>query len=101
VGVYSSQSQSATSKKAKRGPRAIAVVEFLPNGNLRLVPVLLSQSRDPGMSDRHIHGHNAEAGEWQLGGRRHMAAGIAYLSQVPDAFGRRGTRRQRNTHSTE
>ncbi|HEX8799100.1 MAG TPA: hypothetical protein VF772_10825 [Terriglobales bacterium] len=37
----SSQSPSATSKKAKRGPRAIAVVEFLPNGNMRLVPVAL------------------------------------------------------------
>ena len=37
----SSQSQSATSKKAKRGPRAIAVVEFLPNGNMRLVPIAL------------------------------------------------------------
>ena len=37
----SSQSPSATGKKAKRGPRAIAVVEFLPNGNMRLVPVAL------------------------------------------------------------
>ena len=32
---------SATTKKAKRGPRAIAVVEFLPNGKMRLVPVAL------------------------------------------------------------
>jgi hypothetical protein len=28
-------------KKAKRGPRAIAVVEFLPDGGMRLVPVAL------------------------------------------------------------
>jgi len=32
---------SVTGKKAKRGPRAIAVVEFLPNGAMRLVPVAL------------------------------------------------------------
>ena len=32
---------SATAKKAKRGPRAIAVVEFLPNGKMRLIPVAL------------------------------------------------------------
>jgi uncharacterized membrane protein YgcG len=32
---------SATAKKTKRGPRAIAVVEFLPNGTMRLVPVAL------------------------------------------------------------
>jgi hypothetical protein len=37
-----SQSQpTTTSKKTKRGPRAIAVVEFLPNGKMRLVPVAL------------------------------------------------------------
>jgi len=30
-----------TVKKAKRGPRAIAVVEFLPGGGMRLVPVAL------------------------------------------------------------
>jgi hypothetical protein len=28
-------------KKAKRGPRAIGVVEFLPNGGMRLVPIAL------------------------------------------------------------
>ena len=35
------QVRSLTGKKAKRGPRAIAVVEFLPNGGMRLVPVAL------------------------------------------------------------
>jgi hypothetical protein len=30
-----------SNKKAKRGPRAIAVVEFLPNGSMRLVPIAL------------------------------------------------------------
>ncbi len=32
---------TATTKKAKRGPRAIAVVEFMPNGSMRLVPIAL------------------------------------------------------------
>ncbi len=32
---------STASKKTKRGPRAIAVVEFLPNGVMRLVPIAL------------------------------------------------------------
>ena len=32
---------SGTVKKAKRGPRAIAVVEFLPDGGMRLVPIAL------------------------------------------------------------
>ncbi|MFZ1134570.1 MAG: hypothetical protein WAN69_06470, partial [Candidatus Korobacteraceae bacterium] len=32
---------TVTAKKAKRGPRAIAVVEFLPNGSTRLVPIAL------------------------------------------------------------
>jgi len=32
---------SSSAKKAKRGPRAIAVVEFLPNGSMQLVPVAL------------------------------------------------------------
>jgi len=32
---------TTTTKKAKRGPRAIAVVEFLPNGAMRLVPIAL------------------------------------------------------------
>jgi len=31
----------SASKKAKRGPRAIAVVEFLPGGGMQLVPVAL------------------------------------------------------------
>ncbi len=36
------QSQPQTSKKpAKRGPRAIAVIEFLPKGGARLVPIAL------------------------------------------------------------
>ena len=37
----SAQQPSTTTKKTKRGPRAIAVVEFLPNGKMRLVPVAL------------------------------------------------------------
>ena len=32
---------TTTTKKAKRGPRAIAVVEFMPNGAMRLVPIAL------------------------------------------------------------
>ena len=32
---------TTSTKKAKRGPRAIAVVEFLPNGSMRLVPIAL------------------------------------------------------------
>ena len=32
---------TTTTKKAKRGPRAIAVVEFMPNGSMRLVPIAL------------------------------------------------------------
>ena len=35
------QVPSFTDKKAKRGPRAIAVVEFLPGGGMQLVPVAL------------------------------------------------------------
>ena len=30
-----------TAKKTKRGPRAIAVIEFLPGGQMRLVPIAL------------------------------------------------------------
>ncbi len=32
---------SSTAKKTKRGPRAIAVIEFLPGGKMRLVPIAL------------------------------------------------------------
>jgi hypothetical protein len=32
---------SSSAKKSKRGPRAIAVVEFLPGGAMRLVPIAL------------------------------------------------------------
>lgn len=35
------QPTPSTNKKAKRGPRAIAVVEFLPGGGMQLVPVAL------------------------------------------------------------
>jgi hypothetical protein len=35
------QTSTTSTKKAKRGPRAIAVVEFLPNGAMRLVPIAL------------------------------------------------------------
>ncbi len=34
-------SQSRSTAKKKRGPRAIAVIEFLPGGEMRLVPVAL------------------------------------------------------------
>ena len=43
----------ATGKKAKRGPRAIAVVEFLPSGAMRLVPIALW-----------IEGHYYDASEY-------------------------------------
>ena len=36
-----SNQSKISAKKAQRGPRAIAVLEFLPNGNARLVPVAL------------------------------------------------------------
>jgi hypothetical protein len=36
-----SPSQAAPAKKSRRGPRAIAVVEFLPGGAARLVPIAL------------------------------------------------------------
>ena len=35
------QSQTQSKKPAKRGPRAIAVIEFLPKGGARLVPIAL------------------------------------------------------------
>jgi hypothetical protein len=35
------RSPSTTTRKAKRGPRAIAVVEFLPGGGIRLVPIAI------------------------------------------------------------
>jgi len=35
------QTSTSTAKKAKRGPRAIGVLEFLPNGAMRLVPIAL------------------------------------------------------------
>jgi hypothetical protein len=44
---------TATGKKAKRGPRAIAVVEFLPSGAMRLVPIALW-----------IEGHYYDASEY-------------------------------------
>jgi hypothetical protein len=37
----SRSNQGSAAKKAKRGPRAIAVVEFLPGGGMRLVPIAL------------------------------------------------------------
>jgi hypothetical protein len=40
-GAAQSRSTTSTTKKAKRGPRAIAVVEFLPGGAVRLVPIAL------------------------------------------------------------
>ena len=36
-----SATSSTAAKKTKRGPRAIAVVEFLPGGGMRLVPIAL------------------------------------------------------------
>ena len=54
----SSQSLSVTGKKAKRGPRAIAIVEFLPNGRMRLVPVALWL--DGHYYDASLYGANPE-----------------------------------------
>ena len=45
-------------KKAKRGPRAIAVVEFLPGGGARLVPVALWI--DDRFYDASLYGANPE-----------------------------------------
>jgi len=39
--VGDDQSQTPSKKPAKRGPRAIGVVEFLPKGGARLVPIAL------------------------------------------------------------
>ena len=52
-----SQSQSSA-KKNKRGPRAIAVVEFLPGGGTRLVPVALWI--DDRFYDASLYGSNPE-----------------------------------------
>ncbi len=47
-----------SSKKAKRGPRAIAVVEFLPGGGMRLVPIALWL--DGKYYDASLYGANPE-----------------------------------------
>ena len=52
-----SQSQSSA-KKNKRGPRAIAVVEFLPGGGTRLVPIALWI--DDRFYDASLYGSNPE-----------------------------------------
>ena len=41
IGSAQQHGPSATARKSKRGPRAIAVVEFLPGGGMRLVPIAL------------------------------------------------------------
>jgi hypothetical protein len=53
-----SQTQSAEKKKDKRGPRAIAVLEFLPGGGARLVPVALWI--DDRFYDASLYGANPE-----------------------------------------
>jgi hypothetical protein len=52
------QPQSQTKKPAKRGPRAIAVIEFLPKGNMRLVPIALWM--DGKYYDASFYGANPE-----------------------------------------
>ncbi len=41
IGAAQQRPTATTAKKSKRGPRAIAVVEFLPSGGMRLVPIAL------------------------------------------------------------
>ena len=53
-----SQNQGAEKKKNKRGPRAIAVLEFLPGGGARLVPVALWI--DDRFYDASLYGANPE-----------------------------------------
>jgi hypothetical protein len=52
------QSQQKPAKKDKRGPRAIAVVEFLPGGGTRLVPIALWI--DGHFYDASLYGANPE-----------------------------------------
>jgi len=53
-----SQTQGTEKKKNKRGPRAIAVLEFLPGGGARLVPVALWI--DDRFYDASLYGANPE-----------------------------------------
>ncbi|MGA2686807.1 MAG: hypothetical protein ABSE85_01925 [Candidatus Korobacteraceae bacterium] len=53
-----SQTQSTEKKKTQRGPRAIAVLEFLPGGGARLVPVALWI--DDRFYDASLYGANPE-----------------------------------------
>ncbi len=41
IGSAQQRGPSTITRKSKRGPRAIAVVEFLPGGGMRLVPIAL------------------------------------------------------------
>ncbi|MFZ0312861.1 MAG: hypothetical protein WAL85_09160 [Candidatus Korobacteraceae bacterium] len=52
------QTQSTAKKKTQRGPRAIAVLEFLPGGGSRLVPVALWI--DDRFYDASLYGANPE-----------------------------------------
>jgi len=54
----SAQGPAASAKRAKRGPRAIAVLEFLPGGGMRLVPVALWI--DGKYYDASLYGSNPE-----------------------------------------
>ena len=52
------QTQSTEKKKKQRGPRAIAVLEFLPGGGARLVPIALWI--DDRFYDASLYGANPE-----------------------------------------
>jgi hypothetical protein len=52
------QSQTQSKKPAKRGPRAIGVIEFLPKGDARLVPIALWM--DGKYYDASFYGANPE-----------------------------------------
>jgi hypothetical protein len=52
------QTQTQSKKPAKRGPRAIGVIEFLPKGDMRLVPIALWM--DGKYYDASFYGANPE-----------------------------------------
>ncbi len=58
IGAAQQRPPSTAAKKSKRGPRAIAVVEFLPSGAMRLVPIALWI--DGHYYDASLYGSNPE-----------------------------------------
>jgi hypothetical protein len=56
--VDQDQAQTPSKKPSKRGPRAIAVIEFLPKGDMRLVPIALWM--DGKYYDASFYGANPE-----------------------------------------